>query len=83
MRWLLCGLLGGVDKLTKADTGADRALPSANALIASPLRGAWDATVVLAGAERAKRLREDVSDLAARVAALERGATAGPRPPRE
>jgi hypothetical protein len=73
VRWLLCGVLGKIDKVPTDVTGLDESLPSAKAFIARPMRGLWDASAVLASRDRAGELQRELGNLASRVANLEKG----------
>ena len=58
IQWLICRLLGNIDKLPKERTGLDQALPAASALARNPLRTAWNVGAI-ALEERAARLPKD------------------------
>ena len=75
LRWLLCAILEGIDKLPRDVTGSEDPLPTASAAIARPLRGAWDAGIVLTVGGQARQVNQDVANLESRVAALEKMAT--------
>jgi hypothetical protein len=71
IRWLICAVLEGIEKVPPEQTGTQEPLPAARAFIAKPLRAVWDGGVTLAIGE-SKRVRQEVSNLEKRVAALEK-----------
>jgi hypothetical protein len=80
LRSLVCELLEGIDKLPRDVLGTAEDLPKASLFARLPVRAAWEAGSVLAGAP------DRVNALETRVAEIERqlkGATAEPRAPRK
>ena len=65
LRWLICGLFSNLDKLNAG-------LPSAGAICASPMQAAWDVGTIALDARGIMNLQQELHNLNARVAAVEK-----------
>jgi hypothetical protein len=85
LRWLICGLFAQMDRIPKDGIGIKRNLPSASALYRNPLHTAWEIGEIAVGTRGGvDRLHQELRDLTARVAAVEKTrATAKARPRRD
>ncbi|MDQ3773306.1 MAG: hypothetical protein M3461_02460 [Pseudomonadota bacterium] len=72
LRWLICGLFGDIDKLTTDTTGLYESFPPADAIYANPMQAAWDIGTVALSARRIMHLQQELHNLNARVAAVEK-----------
>jgi hypothetical protein len=68
-KWLLCGILGNLDKVPADTTPANQPLPNTTGIYAQPMRTAWE---VGALALTARRLQDEVRQLSNRLATLEK-----------
>jgi hypothetical protein len=75
-KWLLCGVLGNLDKVPPDATGTGQQLPNTTGIYTRPMQTAWEMGAMALMARKYSRLQDEVSQLSNRLASVEKAQSA-------